>query len=379
MKPISIYVHVPFCASKCVYCDFNSFSPTTVKVSIETYFEALIKEINLYREVLSGATIETLFFGGGTPSLVEPRHIESVLTALKAYSTFSETAEITIECNPESLTQEKLTAYKAMGINRLSIGLQTTHNHLLKEIGRVHSYERFLEAYHAAREVGFDNINIDLMFGLPKQSKEDFLKSIHDVLALKPQHIASYSLKVEEGTPLYVLQGEGVFETMDEALERELYHLLIDTLAQNGIDQYELSNFAIKGKESKHNCVYWKNKPYLGFGASAHSKYDDYRFSNFSDLELYCDYVAAGDKPIAENQFIDTEEDLFESIMLGLRLNEGLDTKAIEAHYHIDFKTRYHEAIETCLKHELVIFEADQLLLTLKGRDLSNQVFVAFL
>lgn len=379
MNPISIYIHIPYCASKCVYCDFNSSSMASSKLEVPIYIKTLMKEIGLYESELKNSQIETLYFGGGTPSLIDSIYIEEILQILRNKSRFSETIEITIEGNPESLTYEKLCHYKKIGINRLSIGLQSTDDGMLKTLGRVHTYDVFLKAYENARNAGFDNINVDLMFGLPNQTQRAFEDTIDKVVALKPEHISSYSLKVEEGTPLYVLEGQGLFKAMDEDLERDLYRLLIQRLEGHGIYQYELSNFSKKGFESRHNLTYWKNRPYIGFGASAHSKYKDFRFANFSDLDIYKEYIENHDKPICENHLIDEEEDLFESIMLGLRLNEGLSISDLEKKYKINFRDKYHKAISEVVKKGLLDLNGDCLKLTYLGMDLSNQVFVAFL
>lgn len=379
MNPISIYIHIPYCASKCVYCDFNSSSIASSKLEVSAYIKTLMEEMNLYKGELKNSLLQSIYIGGGTPSLVDSLYMEQILDGLRKNSRFSESIEITIEGNPESLTYEKLCHYKKMGVNRMSIGLQSTEDAMLKTLGRVHTYEVFLKAYENARKAGFDNINVDLMFGLPNQTKAGFEASIDKVLALNPEHISSYSLKVEEGTPLYVLEGQGLFKVMEEELERDLYHTLIQRLEKAGLHQYELSNFSRKGCESKHNLTYWKNRPYIGFGAAAHSKFNDFRFANFSDLDIYKEYIDNQEKPICENQLIDGEEDLFETIMLGLRLNEGISIIEIEKSYGIDFRVKYRDAINEGINKGLLEFQGDKLKLTLLGMDLSNQVFVAFL
>lgn len=379
MQEVAVYVHIPFCASKCLYCDFASSAVNASKVSQEAYVEALIKEIDLYEMTLQDVVIKSVFFGGGTPSILEATAIERLLSRLKRYAEIKPSAEITLEGNPESLTPLKLSAYKAMGINRLSIGLQATDDDVLKTIGRVHDYATFKRAYSAARAAGFENINVDLMFGLPGQTALQFQKTLETVIDLEPEHIASYSLKVEEGTPLFDMEQAGTFTAMDDASERALYHQMIEVLGKNGYAQYEISNFAKLGFASEHNLTYWRNAPYLGFGASAHAKFSDCRYANFRDAEIYVSEIEKGEKPICENQFIDREEDLFETIMLTLRLNEGLDFKAYNKRYGVDFMAVHSKTVDRLEKQGLVSVTEERLKLTALGRDLSNQVFVAFL
>ncbi len=379
MQEVAVYVHIPFCASKCLYCDFASNAVNASKVSQEAYIEALLKEIDLYEMTLQDVVIKSVFFGGGTPSVLEATAIERLLSRLKRYAEIKPSAEITLEGNPESLTPLKLSAYKAMGINRLSIGLQATDDDVLKTIGRVHDYATFKRAYSAARAAGFENINVDLMFGLPGQTALQFQKTLETVIDLEPEHIASYSLKVEEGTPLFDMEKAGTFTAMDDAAERALYHQMIEVLGKNGYAQYEISNFAKSGFASEHNLTYWHNAPYLGFGASAHAKFSDCRYANFRDAEIYVSEIEKGEKPICENQFIDREEELFETIMLTLRLNEGLDFQAYNKRYGVDFMAAHSKTVERLEKQGLVSVTEERLKLTALGRDLSNQVFVAFL
>ncbi len=374
--PVGIYIHIPYCTSKCVYCDFVSCAVSQAVIEPKVYIETLIKEIKHQKQDI---LIESIFFGGGTPSAISETLIVEVLKTLSKGFEWSKAIEITIECNPETLDESKLKAYREAGVNRLSIGLQTTDDGLLKVIGRQHTFERFLEAFALAKLVGFHNINVDLMFGLPGQRLEDLIETIKKVVALKPTHIASYGLKMEENTPLFERYEKGTFVPMDEDKEREMYHELVARLKAFGYNQYELSNFAIKGFESRHNLIYWENKPYIGLGAAAHSKFNGLRYSNTEDLVQYVSLVGATGSAVCGSEVIDAEEDLFETIILGLRLNKGIDTDAINAKYGIDFFKKYDAIIASQVEKGLILVHEKTIILTDLGRDLSNVVFVDFL
>lgn len=381
MKPLSIYIHIPFCVSKCAYCDFVStrIGDFELNEGIKAYIEALKLEIESYRELLSESLIETIYFGGGTPSAIDGRYIREVIERLKSYSKQHEKIEITVEVNPGTLNQEKMNHYLAAGVNRISMGLQTTNDTLLKAIGRIHSTNDFLTSYNALKEAGFNNLNLDLMFGLPGQTIQDIERAIHLVSTLKPMHVSAYGLKIEEGTPLFHAYEAGHLTLPDEVTERDMYHLIVSSLENIGIVQYELSNFAVPGFESKHNLTYWKNRPYLGLGVSSHSKIDHRRFCNASDIVKYVEALKTGKSAIIENDIIAQDEDLFETIILGLRLNEGIDMSVISSAYHVDFEKRYHQVIEKCVKDGLVFVQGQSLKLTERGRDLANQVFLDFM
>ena len=381
ITPLSIYVHIPFCVQKCAYCDFVSTSIHKAEHSygIEAYFESLNREIELYSDVLCAYTIETIYLGGGTPSAVDGSYIESIIKRIRSLANVSETAEITVEVNPGTLDARKLEHYLTAGVNRISMGLQTTNDQLLNEIGRIHSTEDFIKTYNMVRANGIHNISLDLMFGLPGQTLVDISKALELVDALKPQHVSAYGLKLEEGTPLYQLANKGAVILPDEALERQMYHYITEGLNNIGFKQYELSNYAQLGFASRHNLVYWRNKPYLGLGVSSHSKLDNKRFSNHSDIKTYIQSLNAFNKPVDAVEVIDSEEDLFETIMLGLRLNEGLNLKQISTQYNIDFVNKYQVVIDQLIEDRLIVLSNENIKLTALGRDLANQVFVAFM
>ena len=381
MKSISIYLHIPFCVRKCSYCDFVSYSakPFEENHGINRYFEAIKQELIRYKEKLSTYEVATIYLGGGTPSAVDGRLIHDLLIMIRASLNVTNDAEITIEVNPGTLTNDKLNHYKAAGINRVSMGLQTTNDQLLETIGRIHSTNDFITSYHALRDAGFNNISLDLMFGLPGQTLSDIDRAIKLIDQLKPQHVSAYSLKIEEGTPLFDAYEKGSVQLPSEELEREMYHRINSKLRDLGIYQYELSNYALPGWESKHNTVYWENKPYLGVGVSSHSKLDDVRFSNTSNIHEYMDSIQKGESVIIDSEPIDAEEDLFESIILGLRLNKGIQIDLLNERYAIDFEARYEKVLSSLIQDHLIIREGNTIKLTELGRDLANQVFLRFM
>lgn len=381
MKSISIYLHIPFCVRKCSYCDFVSYSakPFEENHGINRYFEAIKQELIRYKEKLSTYEVATIYLGGGTPSAVDGRLIHDLLIMIRASLNVTNDAEITIEVNPGTLTNDKLNHYKAAGINRVSMGLQTTNDQLLETIGRIHSTNDFITSYHALRDAGFNNISLDLMFGLPGQTLSDIDRAINLIDQLKPQHVSAYSLKIEEGTPLFDAYEKGSVQLPSEELEREMYHRINSKLRELGIYQYELSNYALPGWESKHNTVYWENKPYLGVGVSSHSKLDDVRFSNTSNIHEYMDSIQKGESVIIDSEPIDAEEDLFESIILGLRLNKGIQIDLLNERYAIDFEARYEKVLSSLIQDHLIIREGNTIKLTELGRDLANQVFLRFM
>ena len=288
-KDIGLYIHIPFCKKKCSYCDFVSFSDKDSL--IEKYKEAVIKEIK--NKDISKYKINTIYIGGGTPSILESRDILDIINEVKEY--ISENTEITIEINPGTADKEKLKKYKEIGINRLSIGLQSADNNILKEIGRIHTFEEFLNIYNLARKVGFNNINVDLMLGLPSQTIEILEESVRKIIKLNPEHISIYSLILEENTRMWDMVNKGILKLPSEDIEREMYWKVKNMLESDGYIHYEISNFAKKGYESRHNSDCWEQKEYIGVGLAAHSYLNKIRFSNTSNLEEYINNINNGD------------------------------------------------------------------------------------
>ncbi|MCF0124621.1 MAG: radical SAM family heme chaperone HemW, partial [Clostridia bacterium] len=328
-KELGVYIHIPFCKQKCSYCDFVSFAN---KIELqEDYVEALKQEIIEFD--FTNYNVTTIYFGGGTPSYLDSKHIVDIMEILKSKIGGVENKEITIEVNPGTANKQKLENYKKSGINRLSIGLQTTNDTLLKQIGRIHTYQNFLETYNFAKAIGFDNINVDLMLGLPNQTIKDLKNSLEDIKKLDVSHISVYSLIVEEGTSIEKMIEEGKMKLPSEELERQMYWYVKDFLEINGYKHYEISNFSKKNHQSKHNMNCWEQKEYVGFGVSAHSYLDSVRSSNTVELEMYIKNYKDGKfkKNIEEIQNLDMKQK--EYMMLGLRKIDGVDISRFKEKY----------------------------------------------
>lgn len=375
-----IYLHIPFCVRKCAYCDFVSFAEGCVP---EGYVEALLTELEL---VARGggypAAFDTVFFGGGTPSLLSGAQMQTILDALRSYFAIRADAEISMECNPGTVSPEKLAAYRAAGINRLSIGLQSTHDVLLNEIGRIHHFAQFLETLSSARAAGFDNINVDLMHGLPNQTLEQYLDSLKTVCDLGVQHISAYSLILEEHTPLYFRVEKGEVALPDEDLVADMQDAGIEYLEQRGYHRYEISNFAQDGFECRHNRNYWDNGEYLGFGIAAHAAVRQgrwTRFANVDSLDEYYRLLARGKRPLAETIRLTQRDEMFECVMLGLRLVRGVDRARFFARFELDIAEAYPLAMEKLRKRGWVIETEQAIALNSKGLDLQNEALGFFM
>lgn len=380
MKELGIYVHIPFCKQKCYYCDFISYEKQEEK--IKEYSEALKSEIREEAKLRKKEEniITTIYIGGGTPSFIKETYISEILQEIQKYFCVQEEAEITIEVNPGTVVEEKLNAYKKVGINRLSIGLQSTKNQLLKQIGRIHTYEDFVTCYQLARKVGFKNINVDLMLGLPNQTLKDIEESLKEVIKLKPEHISFYSLMVEENTPLEKMIEQKVLTLPEEELERKMYWKAKEILEKNGYIHYEISNFAKKGYESKHNTNCWKQKEYLGFGVAAHSYFENKRYCNTKSIEKYCKNSKEGNlkknRTICEIQT--EEEKQKEYMLLGLRKIEGINIQKFKNKFVENPIYLYHKELEKLVKEDLIEIDLNQIKLTNKGLDFANLVWEEF-
>ena len=373
-KEVGVYVHIPFCKQKCYYCDFVSYCQKDS--IIEKYINAVKKEIRLQN---IQAPITTIYIGGGTPSYIESDYIREIIGEIKKKNVI-EKPEITIEVNPGTVTIDKLRIYRSCGINRLSIGLQTTNDELLKQIGRIHNYEQFLETYKMARKVGFKNINIDLMLGLPNQRIKDLKDSLEEVIKLNPEHISVYSIIVEEGTPIANKIQKGELVLPDEETERNMYWYVKNTLELNGYKHYEISNFAKEGYESKHNQNCWKQKQYFGFGAAAHSYRDITRYSNTPNIEEYIKNIEA--ERLDKNRTIheiQKEYDMEkEYMLLGLRQIEGININDFKAKFVKNPIYVFRNELKKLTDEELIVVEGSTIKLTNKGIDLANLVWKEF-
>ena len=380
MKIMNIYIHIPFCVHKCYYCDFISFS--NKYDTIELYVEMLKKEIILYRKQLKeDIKIETVYIGGGTPSLIDSKYILGILDTLRENFLFIDNAEITIEINPGTINKFKLQNYMKYGINRLSIGLQTTDNNLLKKIGRIHTYEDFLYTFKLSREIGFNNINIDLMLALPEQTLEKLIESVNIIIALNPEHISVYSLILEKNTKLYSMVQNKKMSLPDDDLERQMYWSVKYNLEKNGYKHYEISNFAKCGYESRHNCNCWEQKEYIGFGVNAHSYENRIRFRNVEDIEKYISKMQKSNcyrfQIIDENQTKFDQEKEF--MLLGLRKIDGIYVSEFKKKFIENPLFLFREQLNRLVKKQLIVIESNNIRLTNKGIDFANIVFQEFI
>ena len=381
MNSVGIYIHIPFCKQKCKYCDFTSFA---CKEDIyDEYFKCLKKEITEKSDELDNENIEidTIYIGGGTPSIVPTEYIEDIINLIYEKYNVSKIAEITIEANPGTIDKDKLEKYIEAGINRLSIGLQSTNDKLLKMLGRIHTYCEFEEVYKTARQVGFKNINVDLMIGLPNQTMEDVQNSLKELINKSPEHISVYSLIVEENTKMFDLIESGELELPNENLEREMYWEVKNVLQENGYCHYEISNFAKKGFESKHNSNCWKQHSYLGFGVAAHSYYDGIRYSNITDLKTYIENFQNGESVynIIFHEKQSKEQMMKEYMLLGLRKISGVKISEFKEKFVDNPLYYFREQLNKLVKQNLVEVSEDRIYLTDKGLDLANIVWMEFI
>ena len=374
---LGIYVHIPFCLKKCYYCDFVSYAN---KFELqEDYVKKLIKEIYDNKELLENNEITTIYIGGGTPSSINANFINDILSNIFTIANIksNKDIEITIEVNPGTVTKEKLKIFKEAGINRVSIGLQSSNNKLLKEIGRIHNYSQFLDAYKLALEAGFTNINVDLMLGLPGQTIEDLKKSLEDIIKLKPKHISVYSLIVEEGTCIEKMINNGVLNLPQEDEERNEYKYTKNYLELNGYNHYEISNFAKPGFESRHNMNCWKQKQYIGFGIAAHSYINGKRYSNTCDIEKYINNNSKDIKEIHEIQDKNSMER--EYMILGLRKLDGVKISEFKNKFGENPIYLYKNELEKLVSEKLIVVDLDTIRLTNKGLDFANLVWEEFI
>jgi oxygen-independent coproporphyrinogen III oxidase len=366
-----LYLHIPFCEHKCIYCDFYSIEQSG---GYEGFVDALLKEIAMTAEVLDDNLMFTsVFFGGGTPSLLTPDQLRRIFDGLHRAFLIAPDAECTVETNPGTVDIDKLRAYRRVGVNRLSIGVQSFFAGDLEFLTRIHSVQDAKRCFHDAREAGYDNINIDLMFALPTHSRERWLKNLEYVTGLAPDHISAYSLTYEEGTPLYKMKMRREVVPMDEATDAELYNLTIDTLEDAGYEQYEISNFARPGKKCLHNRTYWEYHEYLGFGPSAHSFYNGKRYWNMKTLNGYYRYIDEGMLPVAGEETLTDLQRAGEEIFLGLR-TMGVDLKKIKKFYNLDLLDVKTAQIMNFSQRGLIVVDNGFLRLTKQGKAFADMI-----
>ena len=380
MKEIGIYIHIPFCVQKCYYCDFVSY--TNKDCIIPKYVQAVKNEILNFIQKNKDIKISTMYIGGGTPSYIASKYIKEIMDLLNEHKILENTKEITIEVNPKTANIEKLEEYKKMGINRLSIGLQSTENRLLEQIGRIHNYQDFLDTYNMAKKVGFKNINVDLMIGLPNQNLKDVKKSVEELIKLNPQHISVYSLIVEENTPIYKILETGKIKLPDEELERNMYWYVKNKLELNGFKHYEISNFAKEGYESKHNMDCWSQKEYIGFGVAAYSYIDNVRFGNIDNIEKFIENCL--NNKFEENKIIEEIEDNIlnkekEYMLIGLRKIDGISIQEFKNKFGENPIFVFKNELNKLVEEKLIKIDYDKIFLSNKGLDLANIVWEEFI
>lgn len=377
MKRLGLYLHIPFCIRKCAYCDFLS-APAGEADRI-SYVQALKKEIQCMGKEAKEYQVDSVFFGGGTPSILEPELLEELLLQLRESFCITKEAEITLEANPGTLTEKKLVVYNKNGINRLSIGLQSADNGELKRLGRIHTWEEFLDNYRLARQLGFSNINIDLMSALPGQTRESYERTLNRVLKLKPEHISAYSLIIEKGTPFYETWEKDELLLPAEEEERQMYYLTERLLKAAGYHRYEISNYAKSGFESRHNNKYWTGEEYLGMGLGASSCFDGRRMKNTEFLPEYLEGIKMRKEIHIENHLLTRREKMEEFMFLGLRRMEGVSKERFFKEFGEELLEVYGETINKQEADGLIAQNEKQLWLTERGIDVSNRVMAEYL
>ena len=371
-SPMEIYIHIPFCIRKCDYCDFLS-GPSGPEEQAD-YVQALLREIQAVEEG-EGRSVSSIFIGGGTPSVLDERLLGDILREIRNRFKMEEDAEITIEVNPGTANIGKLQAYREMGINRLSIGLQSPEDRELKILGRIHNYGQFLETYQEARTVGFDNINIDLMSAIPDQTYEGWVKNLRTVAELEPEHISAYSLIVEEGTPFAARK----LNLPDEDTEYNLYEATAQILKEYGFEQYEISNYARKGRECRHNVGYWTRQDYLGFGLGASSLYGKERFANTADMKKYLENRKNPEKIREKEPSLTREDEMAEFMFLGLRMTKGISKADFQRCFGCTIESVYGEVLEKYESMELLLEKDGRIFLSREGIHVSNSIMAEFL
>lgn len=373
-EELSLYIHIPFCVRKCGYCDFLS-APADEKAR-DRYVQALLMEIERYQGTeTADRKIKTLYIGGGTPSILSVDQLDCIMQKIKYTFNFCDDIEASMEMNPGTASKEKCRALYQMGINRLSIGLQSTNDMELKTLGRIHSYEDFINTYTWCREAGFQNINVDLMAALPYQIVESYTTGLRKIIRLAPEHISAYSLILEEGTPFYQKYNSGCYPLPDEEQERLMYRETEQILAQAGYERYEISNYAKKGYACRHNLVYWQGGDYLGLGLGSSSYMDGVRFHNTTDFNTYVNQGAY----VEDREELSVQAKMEEFMFLGLRLMAGISRQQFETTFQVTLDSVYGEVLRKLKSEQLIEEMAGYVRLTEHGIDVSNYVLAEFL
>lgn len=377
MKNLGLYVHFPFCKNKCSYCDFYSLAGYE---NVDKYIDALMLQCEDYSASCEPYAIDTVFFGGGTPSIVPEKRIHELIDCIYDQFHVTEDAEVTIEANPATVNLARLKRYIKAGINRISIGVQSSCNNELKALGRIHTYEEFEETFALARKAGFKNINLDLMYGIPEQTMDSFSRTLQRICALEPEHISLYNLKIEDSTPFGAMRD--TLKLPDEDVEFAMYEYAIKYLAEKGYVQYEISNFSKPGFECKHNLKYWNCEEYLGLGTSAHSYFRDTRFSFIKDADTFISALTDTENSEVltdENYKITPSERVGEYIMLSLRLNKGINTHEFNRKFGLDFDVMFQELLPVYVDNGFMKKTDEGYAFTAKGMYVSNYILSSML
>ncbi|MES2201181.1 MAG: radical SAM family heme chaperone HemW [candidate division FCPU426 bacterium] len=372
-----LYLHIPFCARRCHYCDFNTYE--NMESLAPAYVKALAADLAQSLKGRETKPLRSVFFGGGTPSLLEPSQIRFLLDTVREQIGLEENAEVTLEANPGTADLEKFAGFREAGVNRLSFGFQAKQDRHLESLGRIHSAEQSAEAWRLARQAGFKNLSLDLMFGLPDQTLEEWMDSLEWALGFQSEHLSFYGLTLEPGTRFYSLHEKGLLPTPVEDLQADMYEMGTARLARAGLAQYEISNFAKPGRESVHNRLYWRNRDTLGLGAGAWSYVDGERSGREKNPQKYMDLVLAGQDPRKEKERLEGAKARAEAVYLGLRLLEGINLKAWREQTGVDFMQEFGPTAQAMQQVGLLELGEESVRLSPKGLPLSNEVFSAFL
>lgn len=378
-ESIGLYIHIPYCLSKCAYCDFYS---VTDNESYKRYADALIMHMEDYSSGAANRPVDSVFFGGGTPSALPKATMLSLINGIYSNFHLTEDAEFTIEMNPATVGHAELKTYLKAGVNRISIGMQSANNRELELLSRIHTYEEFEKSYYMARDAGFTNINVDVMYGIPEQTTASLMNTLTTLCELKPDHISLYGLKIEDGTPFAAMKSRGELKLPDEDTEFEMYCRAVEFLEKYGYKQYEISNFARTGKQCRHNLKYWNCEEYIGLGAGAHSYFNNRRFSFKKDINAYVEAMEnPGNKPsiISENYEIRPNERIGEYVMLQLRLRRGIDSDQFAGLFGVSFERLYGKYLDMYISNGFMEKRGNRYAFTLKGMYVSNYILSAML
>jgi len=374
---LGLYLHFPFCISKCPYCDFNSYQLKEDN-QISSYISALYKEIAVYSQKLKKSNITTIYLGGGTPTVLSGVQIYNILEFCRDKFAIDKNAEITIEANPGTVNSEKLKLLIESGINRLSLGAQSFNNVLLKKLGRIHNAQDIIDSYYLAREKGFNNINIDIMFDLPDQTTKDLQATLEKAISLKPDHLSLYNLTIKPGTEYYKKYKKGKLKLPTEDEGFNMYNCAINFLEESDFEHYEIANFARPYKRSMHNLIYWENQPYLGIGAGAYSFLKGYRYMNYENPARYINEIMSNKLPVDNGEKISLRKRMIETIILGLRTKDGVGYKKFKTRFGVNLNDTFPEQIKKLVNLGLLQKDNYRIKLTRKGIFLANTVFREF-